>query len=93
MNELDVFCQDPTESFNKVRNQHKCIITNAPVLFFFEQLHTDRDDGNTETEPLVGLFGRKRGMCQMYTFFFPSNLLVWAMSALSPNPSLIFPKG
>ena len=72
LNELDVFCPDPAESLNKVRNQHKCKITNAPVFFLFLNSCTQIGMMGTQKQnQLVGLFSRKRGMCQMYTFFFP----------------------
>lgn len=73
LNELDVFCLDPAESLNKVRNQHKCKITNAPVFFFFffEQLHTDRDDGNTETEPVGGIVQQEEGNVSDVHIFLP----------------------
>lgn len=40
-------------------------------FFFFEQLHTDRDDGNTETEPVGGIVQQEEGNVSDVHIFLP----------------------
>lgn len=60
---------------------------------FFEQLHTDRDDGNTETEPVGGIVQQEEGNVSDVHIFLPLKPAGLGHVCHLSQPFLIFPQG